>query len=152
MQNLSNLKTIKNSKPSRRVGRGAGSTKSKTSGRGHKGYKARTGSTSRLRYEGGQMPLVARIPKLRGFRPINAPKYKVINVSDLEKLAVNGGVSKKVLKKSGILKKGYILKILGGGELSVALTVEADKFSVSAKEAIEKAGGNVKLTQEKTKK
>ena len=149
MSNLFNLKSSKNKKPSRRLGRGAGSGKGKTSGRGHKGYKARTGSTSRLGYEGGQMPLLSRIPKLRGFKVHDPDKYNVLNVSELEALSEKGAIKKKNLKEKGVLKRGYKLKILGDGELKSALTVEADKFSGSAKEKIEKAGGKIIISGDK---
>src|SRR3989344_6062489 len=95
--NLSQLKSVKTTKPSRRLGRGSGSGKGKTSGRGHKGYKARTGSRSRLRYEGGQQPLISRIPKLKGFKVINPKSLKVINVGEIAAYSVDGAVTKKGL-------------------------------------------------------
>jgi len=143
MNNLSNLQSVKTHKPSRRIGRGLGSTKGRTSTRGHKGYKARTGSTSRLRYEGGQNPIVSRIPKLKGFKKLIREHYKVLNVSELVGLAEKGILNKKILVKLKLLQKGYKLKILGDGEIKEALKIEADGFSGSAKEKIEKAGGEV---------
>jgi large subunit ribosomal protein L15 len=147
MPNLSSLKSVKNKPSRRRLGRGAGSTKGKTSGRGHKGYKARTGSNSRLRYEGGQQPLISRIPKLKGFKNINYVDYEIINVGDIEKLSEKGKLDAKILKKKGALNKGHKLKILGNGEISSAVKVTANSFSESAKEKIEKAGGSVKIVE-----
>ena len=143
MSTLSNLKSPKNKKSQRRLGRGAGSTKGKTSGRGHKGYKSRTGSNSRLRFEGGQQPLISRIPKLKGFKNINVVKYKVLNVDDVEELSENGILDLKSIRKKGLIKRGYKLKILGDGEISSAIKVVADSFSKTAKEKIEKAGGSI---------
>ena len=153
--NLSSLKSIKTSKPYRRIGRGPGSTKGKTSARGHKGYHARTGSSARLRFEGGQQPFISRIPKLKGFKKINPEKYLVINVGELTALAEKGVVNKKILLRKRILRRNYKLKILGNGEISDAIKVEADGFSNSAKEKIEKAGGkaiiNLKIKNQKSK-
>lgn len=120
-------------KKSKRVGRGTSSGHGKTSCRGHKGQKSRSGGTKGRRFEGGQTPLYRRLPK-HGFS--NYPfrkEYSVINVSDLNDF--DGEVNKEILKISGLLK------ILGGGNLSKALNVKADKFSKTAKEKIEAAGG-----------
>lgn len=152
MSNLSSLKSIRTSKKARRVGRGAGSTKGKTSARGHKGYKARTGSNSRLKFEGGQMSILKRIPKLKGFKPNNPLKYKVINIGDLEKFAEKGEVLKKNLLAKKILRRGYKLKLLGGGELKTAVKVEADFYTAQAKEKLEKAGGSILPKKEKKTK
>lgn len=149
MSNLSSLKSIKTTKLSRRVGRGAGSTKGKTSARGHKGYLSRTGSTSRLRFEGGQQPLISRIPKLKGFKQINKGKYKILNIGEIVDLAEKGVLNKKILKKIGILKRNYKLKILGSGEIGEAIKVEADGFSAQAKEKIEGAGGEALVVERK---
>ena len=155
MSNLSSLQSIKTNKPSRRIGRGLGSTKGRTSTRGHKGYKARTGSSSRLRYEGGQNPIVSRIPKLKGFKKHIREHYKVLNVSELVNLAEKGFLNKKILVKLKLLQKGYKLKILGDGEIKEALKIEADGFSANAKEKIEKAGGQaiiiLKIKNQKSK-
>lgn len=151
MSNLSSLKSVKTTKASRRVGRGAGSSKGKTSARGHKGYLARTGSTKRLRFEGGQQPLISRIPKLKGFKKINPVKYLVINIHELAVLAEKGIVDKKILRKKGILRRGYNLKVLGNQEITESIKVEADGFSAQAKEKIEKAGGSAVLIKEKIK-
>lgn len=150
MTTLSSLQSIKTHKPSRRLGRGLGSTKGRTSGRGHKGYKARTGSTSRLRYEGGQTPIISRIPKLKGFKAKIRVHYKVLNIGEIESLAQDGILNKKILFKKGLIKKGYRLKILGDGEISKAIKVEADGFSKSAKERLEKAGGEAIVMEKKS--
>jgi large subunit ribosomal protein L15 len=134
MLQLNNLKHRPGAKKKKkRVGRGTSSGLGKTCGRGHKGQKSRSGGTKGSRFEGGQTPLYRRLPK-RGFK--NYPfrkEYAVLNVSDLNRY--QGEVNKEVLKVSGLLK------ILGDGELSKALTVKADKFSKSAKKKIEAAGG-----------
>ena len=145
MTNLHNLKSIKTSKLSKRVGRGSGSGKGKTSTRGHKGYKARSGSSARIKFEGGQNPLIARIPKLKGFKNINTIVYKILNVDDLASLAEGGKITKESLIKKNILREKELLKILGDGEIQEAIEIEADAASKSAKEKIEKAGGNIKI-------
>ncbi|HRY60306.1 MAG TPA: 50S ribosomal protein L15 [Patescibacteria group bacterium] len=152
MNTLSSLKSIKSGTSKRRVGRGGGSGKGKTSGRGHKGYKARTGSNSRLRYEGGQMPIISRIPKLKGFKVVNTKNLKVINVGEIAEYAVSGEITKKILVKNGILRKGFNLKILGDGELNEKLNIEADAFTKSAIEKIEKAGGKAIIAVVKKKR
>uniref|UniRef100_A0A7C4M139 Large ribosomal subunit protein uL15 n=1 Tax=candidate division CPR3 bacterium TaxID=2268181 RepID=A0A7C4M139_UNCC3 len=153
MNSLSKLQSPKSSKPQRRLGRGGGSKKGKTSGRGHKGYKARTGSNSRLRYEGGQNPIIARIPKLRGFKPLIKAVFKPINIGDIENMSENGVLNKKILIKKGFLKKGEKIKVLGKGEIKSAIKIEADHFSQSAREKIEKTGGEMLLVvKEKIKK
>jgi len=150
MASLSSLKSIKTKRSTRRLGRGAGSTKGKTSARGHKGYKARTGSSSRLKFEGGQTSITARIPKLKGFKRVGAIHYKSINVGDIEKLSEKGVLSRKILVKNGVIRKGYKLKVLGEGEISSAIKVLADSFSVVAKEKIEKAGGEAVIKEKKS--
>lgn len=152
MSNLSSLKSIKTVKSARRVGRGLGSTKGRTSARGHKGYLARTGSNKRLRFEGGQQPLISRIPKLKGFKNINKDKYRIINVNEIADLAEKGIFNKKILRKAGLLKRKYKLKILGNGEISDAIKVEADGYSASAKEKIEKAGGKALVAEKRSSK
>ena len=149
MSNLSTLKSVKNKVSGRRLGRGNGSTKGKTSGRGHKGYKARTGSNSRLRYEGGQQPLISRIPKLKGFKNVGYISYQIINVGDIERLSEKGKLDSKILKKKGILNKGHRLKILGNGEIASAIKIVANSFSESAKAKIEKAGGTIEIVKNK---
>lgn len=131
----------------KRLGRGIGSGLGKTSGKGHKGQNARSGGGVRPGFEGGQMPLVRRIPK-RGFNNRFRKVYSIVNISALEAKFENGAVvDAEALIVSGILSKieDAGVKVLGGGELTKALTVKADKFSASAKEAIEKAGGNVEV-------
>ncbi len=127
-----------------RKGRGAGSGNGKTAGRGHKGQKARSGGGVRPGFEGGQMPLYRRLPK-RGFNNKRfAPQYIEVNVSDLEKFDNGAEVSAEILADAGIISLPKVndgIKILGNGELTKKLTVKAVKFTASAKEKIEKAGG-----------
>jgi large subunit ribosomal protein L15 len=130
---------------SKRIGRGHGSGWGKTSGKGHKGQKARSGGSIRPGFEGGQTSLARRIPK-RGFNNIFATKYAIINVSDLEKFVDGTVVDFELLKASGVLKEEYDgVKVLGNGELTKNLTVKAAKFSAAAKEKIEKAGGKAEV-------
>ena len=130
-------------KESKRLGRGIGSGLGKTSGKGHKGQWARSGGGVRPGFEGGQMPLARRIPK-RGFHNKWAKSYVIINLSQLENVPAGtkvdlGYVRRNVLAKE--VKNAVGLKVLGNGEIKVAHTVKASKFSESAKAAIEKAGG-----------
>ena len=128
-----------------RKGRGPGSGNGKTAGKGHKGQNARSGGGVRIGFEGGQMPLARRIPK-RGFNNIFATKYAVVNVSDLNKFKDGTVVDTELLMASGLVKKVYDgVKILGNGELTAKLTVKAAKFSQSAIEKIEKAGGKAEV-------
>lgn len=130
-------------KESKRLGRGIGSGLGKTSGKGHKGQWARSGGGVRPGFEGGQMPLIRRIPK-RGFNNHFRKVYSIVNLSVLEGFDANSVVDMEVLNEKGLIKmvKDSVgLKVLGNGTLSKALTVKAAKFSDSAKEAIEKAGG-----------
>jgi len=125
----------------KRVGRGVGSGLGKTAGRGQKGQKARTGGKVNIHFEGGQMPLQRRIPK-RGFTNMNRVEYQVVNLRDLE--ALDGKVTVETLKGAGLI--GNLrrpVKVLGQGDLTKALAVEAHAFSKSAKEKIEAAGGSV---------
>lgn len=129
----------------KRIGRGHGSGNGKTAGKGHKGQNARSGGGVRIGFEGGQMPLARRIPK-RGFNNIFAAKYAIVNVSDLNKFKDGTEVDTELLIASGLIKKAYDgVKILGNGELTSQLTVKAAKFSASAKEKIEKAGGKAEV-------
>ncbi|WP_018177802.1 50S ribosomal protein L15 [Jongsikchunia kroppenstedtii] len=122
-----------------RVGRGEGS-KGKTAGRGTKGTKARKNVPAR--FEGGQMPIHMRLPKLKGFTNRNRVEYQVVNVGDLALLFPQGGtVGVEDLVAKGAVRKNELVKILGDGELSVALTITANKFTASAKEKIAAAGG-----------
>ena len=128
-----------------RKGRGAGSGNGKTAGRGHKGQKARSGGGVRVGFEGGQMPLVRRLPK-RGFNNIFAKRLEAINVSALEKFEDGAVVDAQALLAKGILSKcEYGVKILGNGSITKKLTVQASAFSASAKEKIEAAGGKVEV-------
>ena len=132
-------------KASKRIGRGHGSGQGKTAGKGHKGQKARSGGGVRIGFEGGQMPLARRIPK-RGFNNIFAVQYATVNVSDLNKFTEGTVVDTELLVASGLIKKVYDgVKILGDGELNTALTVKAAKFTKSAAEKIEKAGGKAEV-------
>ena len=144
--NLNELQPAEGSKFSRkRVGRGIGSGPGKTSGKGHKGQNARSGGGVRPGFEGGQMPLYRRLPK-RGFKNIFAKQYVTINVEALEKLEDGTEVTAQVLKDNGIISKTLDgVKILGRGELTKKLTVKVAKFSESAKEKIEKAGGKAEV-------
>ena len=129
----------------KRVGRGTGSGLGKTSGKGHKGQKARSG-VKKAGFEGGQMPLQRRLPK-RGFTNIFAKEYTVVNVGELEKLENGTTVTVELLKKQGIISKIEKdgLKVLGRGELTKKLDVKAAKFSETAKKAIEAAGGSAEV-------
>ena len=126
----------------RRIGRGVGSGLGKTSGRGQKGQKARSkGNINKVHFQGGQTPMQRRLPK-RGFRNPFGPEVAIVAVGDLESLAVGIPVDVAALRDAGMVRGAFDqLKILGDGELTKALTVSAHKFSKSAKEKIEKAGG-----------
>ncbi len=128
-----------------RKGRGSGSGNGKTAGRGHKGQWARSGGGVRVGFEGGQMPLARRLPK-RGFHNIFAKPLEAVNVSALEKFEDGATVTAQDLLDKGVLTKCvYGVKILGGGELTKKLTVEASAFSESAKSKIVAAGGKWKV-------
>lgn len=126
----------------RRIGRGVGSGLGKTSGRGQKGQKARSkGNINKLHFHGGQTPMQRRLPK-RGFRNPFGPEVQIIAVGDLDGFEKGASVDEAALRKAGLLRGAFDqLKVLGDGELTKALTVTAHKFSKSAKEKIEKAGG-----------
>jgi len=132
--------------PAKRLGRGIGSGLGKTSGKGHKGQWARSGGGVRPGFEGGQMPLTRRLPK-RGFTNIFKKQYNIVNLADLECFEAGSVINEQVLLDAGVLSKAqpYGLKVLGGGELTKALTVQAKCFSESAKTAIEKVGGKVEV-------
>ena len=124
-----------------RVGRGEAS-KGKTAGRGTKGTKARKQVSAA--FEGGQMPLQMRLPKLKGFKNPNKVDYQVVNIADLaEKFPQGGDVSIADIVAAGLVRKNELVKVLGNGDISVKLNVTANKFSGSAKEKIEAAGGSV---------
>jgi large subunit ribosomal protein L15 len=144
--NLSNVRAPKKASEKRkRVGRGMGSGMGKTSTRGHKGQRSRSGSRMLRGFEGGQMPLHRRMPK-RGFTNIFRKEYSIVN---LEALAALGEttITPDVLRKAGVIKTKHPVKILGDGELTTALTVHAHKFSKSAQEKITKAGGKFEVLQ-----
>ena len=126
-------------KKRKRVGRGPGSGLGKTAGRGSKGQKSRSGYSRRLGFEGGQMPLIRRVPK-RGFTNNFRTRYAVVNLGSLE--GFEGEVTPESLLEAGLVRKGMPVKILSGGECSSALKVSAHKFSKSAREKIEAAGGS----------
>ncbi len=144
---LNDLRPAKGAKRARkRVGRGPGSGLGKTAGRGHKGQKSRSGYSRRYGFEGGQMPLVRRIPK-RGFTNNFRVEFQVVNLRDLERVFADGDtVSPETLVANGLIRKGARpVKILGAGELSKKLEVTAHKFSQTAREQIEAAGGRCEV-------
>ena len=129
----------------KRLGRGVGSQLGKTSGKGHKGAKARSGGGKRPGFEGGQMPLTRRLPK-RGFTNIFAKEYAIVNVSALNVFEDGAVVTNEALLEKGLIKKTLDgVKVLGGGELTKKLTVSVDKVTDSAKEKIEAIGGKVEV-------
>lgn len=131
-------------KKKKRVGRGTASGHGKTAGRGTKGQNARTGGGVRPYFEGGQLPLVRRLPHKRGFTNIFKVQYSIVNLDRLAEFAPGSTVDPEALAKAGIIKSAKEpVKILGRGELTCALTVAAHKFSASAKQKIEAAGGTV---------
>jgi large subunit ribosomal protein L15 len=122
----------------KRIGRGPGSGSGKTAGRGHKGQRSRSGYSQRIGFEGGQMPLIRRVPK-RGFTNIFRKEYTVVNLRDLE--GFDGEINPETLLERGLVRRGMQIKVLGDGEVAAALTVKAHRFSRSAREKIEAAGG-----------
>ena len=144
MVRLESIRRPKDMKRSRkRLGRGPGTGLGKTSGRGHKGQKSRSGGSTKPWFEGGQMPLQRRLPK-RGFTPRNRVEYQVVNVGDLERLP-GSDATPLTLKTAGLIgARNRPVKILGKGELSRTLSVAAHAFSRTAREKIEKAGGEAK--------
>ncbi len=142
---LNNLKPAKGSvRNNYRRGRGQGSGGGGTATRGHKGAQSRSGHSAKRGFEGGQMPLQRRLPKF-GFKNINRVEYNGINIDTLQKLVETKGlkeISPEILVSNGLASKNDLIKILGRGELSVALTVKAHAFSSTAKSAIEAKGGS----------
>jgi large subunit ribosomal protein L15 len=129
----------------KRLGRGSGSGLGKTSGKGHKGAKARSGGGKRPGFEGGQMPLYRRVPK-RGFTNIFGTNYAEVNVERLDAFEDGATVTIEMLLEKGIIRKTLDgVKILGNGDLTRKLTVQANKFTAGAKEKIEKAGGKAEV-------
>ncbi len=142
---LSELKPKIPRKRRRRLGRGEGSGSGKTSGRGHKGQKSRSGEKIRIGFEGGQMPLMRRIPK-RGFKNIASKNYQIVNLNALDKFGKDEAVTPKILKEKNLIaSESKLVKILGKGNLTKVLRVSAQAFSKSAKEKIEKIGGKITL-------
>jgi len=132
----------------KRIGRGNASGHGGTSTKGHKGQKARSGGSVHPRREGGQMPLIRRIPK-RGFKPLDRTEYQVVNVRDLER--VEGDISPDALKAAGLIGSlRQPVKVLGQGEVAKAIKVSAHAFSQSARAKIEAAGGSVSLIESVT--
>ena len=149
--NLSNLRAPRKATEKRkRVGRGMGSGMGKTSTRGHKGQRSRSGSRIMRGFEGGQMPLHRRLPK-RGFTNIFKTEYEVVNLERLASLG-ESEITPELLRKVGVVSsKKTLVKVLGQGELTAAITVHAHKFSKSAQEKIEKAGGKVEVVSTSSK-
>ena len=143
---LHELKPAEGSRKERnRVGRGIGSGNGKTAGKGHKGQNARSGGGVRPGFEGGQNPLFRRLPK-RGFTNINRKEYAIVNLDALNRFEDGAEVTPALLLETGIVSNEKAgIKILGHGTLSVKLNVKAHKFSASAKEAIENAGGTTEV-------
>ncbi len=142
---LNNLKPRPGAKHRvKRLGCGESSGHGKTSGKGHKGQKARSGGSIRLGFEGGQMPLIRRLPK-RGFNnSAFKTQYAVVNLDELEVFDAGSQINEQLLREKGLISGKFDgLKILGRGEITKKLTVEADKFSESARQKIEQAGGSI---------
>ena len=151
---LNELSPVSGSRKSRkRLGRGTGSGYGKTSGRGHKGAKARSGAKAHLAYEGGQMPLQRRLPRLKGMArgphtPARPTVYAPVNVGELAGLSADE-IGVEELRAAGLVgKKEVPVKILGDGEIERAVTVRAHAFSKKAREKIEAAGGNVEVLEQ----
>ena len=145
MIRLGELKGAKGShRNTKRLGRGAGSGKGDTSGKGHKGLLARKGGGRRLGYEGGQTPMIRRIPK-RGFHNFTRKEYALVNLADLQDCGLTDA-NPETLRSAGIVKGTEpFVKVLGTGDIKRAVTVKAHKFSATAKEKIEKAGGKAEV-------
>ncbi len=150
---LNNLKPAAGSVKNKfRKGRGEASGNGGTSGRGHKGQKSRSGYSKKIGFEGGQMPLQRRVPKF-GFKNINRVEYNGINLDVIQKLVddkkITDTLSKEVLVEHGLAHKNDLIKILGRGELKASVNIIADKYTKTAQEAIEKAGGKAELANAK---
>jgi large subunit ribosomal protein L15 len=155
MEKVSNMMRLHNLQPRpgsrhrvKRLGCGESSGHGKTSGKGHKGQKARSGGSIRLGFEGGQMPLIRRLPK-RGFNNAAFHKrYAIVNLDELNAFKAGTAVNEQLLRESKLVRGHFVgIKILGGGELKHGLKVEADKVSAAAREKIEKAGGAITLRE-----
>jgi large subunit ribosomal protein L15 len=143
---LNELKYTAGSRPSgKRICRGLGSGSGKNGGSGQKGQKSRSGGGVRLGFEGGQNPIYRRLPK-RGFNNVNHVEFETVNLRDLNKFEDGVKVTPELLVEAGLISADYVgVKVLGDGELTKKLTVSANKFSASAKAAIEAAGGSVEV-------
>lgn len=143
---LNNLKAAAGSRPSRkRLGTGVGSGQGKTGGRGHKGQKSRTGASIPAGFEGGQMPLIRRVPK-RGFTPIARNEFQVVNVSMLERFDAGSNVDAAALYEAGLVRNAVDpVKLLGNGELSKKLTINVAAASAGAVKKVEAAGGSLNI-------
>lgn len=142
---LNELKVPKTAttKPTKRLGRGPATGQGGTSGRGHKGQNSRSGGGVRRSFEGGQMPLIRRLPK-KGFFNLFRTEYTVVNLSDLANKGLEGDITPETLVASGLIKKSdKNIKILGMGDVQSALNIKAHAFSKSARDKIEKAGGKI---------
>jgi large subunit ribosomal protein L15 len=155
MEKVSNMMRLHSLRPRpgsrhrvKRLGCGESSGHGKTSGKGHKGQKARSGGSIRLGFEGGQMPLIRRLPK-RGFNNAAFHKrYAIVNLDDLNAFKAGATVNEQLLRESNLVRGHFVgIKILGDGELKHGLQVEADKISAAAREKIEKAGGTITLRE-----
>jgi large subunit ribosomal protein L15 len=155
MERVSNMMRLHNLQPRpgsrhrvKRLGCGESSGHGKTSGKGNKGQKARSGGSIRLGFEGGQMPLIRRLPK-RGFNNAAFRKhYAIVNLDDLNAFKAGTAVDEQLLRESKLVRGDFVgIKILGHGELKHGLNVEADKVSAAAREKIEKAGGTITLRE-----
>jgi large subunit ribosomal protein L15 len=143
--NLSNLRAPKKAnRNKKRIGRGMGSGTGKTSGRGHKGQGSRSGSSLMRGFEGGQMPLHRRLPK-RGFTNIFRTEYTVLNLDRIAEMGETELTLERLLALGFLKRRNEMLKVLGNGEIGTAITIHAHKFSKSAQEKIEKAGGKAVL-------
>ncbi len=146
MLTLSNLSPQKGANKNRkRLGRGVGTGHGKTAGRGHKGFKSRSGSGIKPGFEGGQMPLQRRLPK-RGFTNIFRKEYVIVSLSQLDSFDGSEEINTASLVKAGFAKKGALVKVLANGEVTKAVNVMVDKISDSAKNKIEAAGGKVTIS------
>ena len=143
--NLNNIRPAAGSTHStKRIGRGQGSGKGGTAGKGHNGQQARAGYSQKIGFEGGQMPLQRRLPKF-GFKNINRKEFRAINLDTIQTLIdtknITGDITRDVLVENGLASKNELVKILGRGDLKSGVSISADKFTKSAEEAINKAGG-----------
>lgn len=147
MLDLSNLSPqIGSTKQRKRLGRGPGTGHGKTAGRGHKGFKARSGSGVKPGFEGGQMPLQRRLPK-RGFNNVFKKEYTLVTLSQLDACLGDSPITKDTLVKAGYAKKGSLVKVLANGEITKAIELHIEKISAQAKKLIEDAGGKVVLIE-----